>query len=60
MTGWRKKQILERITESVSPFEWKKEVRPSIFAKDPYFWGNYKVTPVKHPLPLLRNITGKI
>ena len=60
MTGWRKKQILEVNTESVSPFEWKKEVRQSIFAKDPYFWGNYKVTPVKHPLPLLRNITGKI
>jgi hypothetical protein len=61
MTGWRKKQIAE-ITASdhpVSPFEWQKEVRPSIFAKDMRFTGRYKVTPVKHPEPL-RNVTWKI
>ena len=62
MTAWRKKQIAEMTISDhpTSPFEWKKEVRPSIFAKDPYFRGNYKTTPVKHPLPLLRNVTGKI
>jgi hypothetical protein len=43
----------------VSPFEWRKEVRPSIFAKDTRFTGRYKVTPVKHPEPL-RNVTWKI
>jgi len=61
MTGWRKKQIAE-VTASdhpVSPFEWHKEVRPSIFAKDTRFTGRYKVTPVKHPEPL-RNVTWKI
>jgi len=43
----------------LSPFDWKKEVRPSIFAKDVRFTGRYKVTPV-NPQPLLRNIAGKI
>ena len=47
------------MTKPVSPFEWKKEVRPSIFAKDVRFTGRYKVTPV-NPQPLLRNVTGKI
>jgi hypothetical protein len=43
-----------------STFDWRKNKEPTIFAKDPYFCGNYKTTPVKHPLPLLRNIAGKI
>lgn len=38
-------------TKPVSPFEWKKEVRPSIFAKDLRFTGRYKTMPVKHPEP---------
>ena len=38
-------------TKPVSPFEWKKNKEPTIFAKDPYFRGNYKTTPVKHPEP---------
>ena len=44
---------------NLSPFNWKRDPRPSIFAQDPYFRGNYKVTPVQHALPL-RYITGKI
>jgi hypothetical protein len=48
------------MTKPVSPFEWQKEVRPSIFAKDVRFTGRYKTTPVRNPLPLLRNIAGKI
>ena len=44
----------------LSPFEWRKNKEPTIFAKDPYFRGNYKTKPVRNPLPLLRNIAGKI
>ena len=50
----------KQTTDYPSPFLWAQRKEPSIFAKDPYFRGNYKVTPVKHPLPILRNITGKI
>ena len=57
---WRKRTVQELQKEPLSPFEWKKNKEPSIFAKDPYFRGNYKTTPVQHPLPVLRNITGKI
>jgi len=42
-----------------SPFDWKKEDRPSIFAQDLRFTGRYTTTPV-NPQPLLRNIAGKI
>jgi hypothetical protein len=38
-------------TKPVSPFEWKKNKEPTVFAKDPYFRGCYKTTPVKHPEP---------
>ena len=61
MTGWRKKQIAE-VTASdhpSSPFDWKKDDRPSIFAQDHRFTGRYTTTPV-NPQPLLRNIAGKI
>jgi hypothetical protein len=61
MTGWRKKQIAE-ITASdhpVSPFEWQKEVRPSIFAKDTRFTGRYRTMPVP-PSPIVKNVTWKI
>jgi hypothetical protein len=43
-----------------STFEWRKNKEPTIFAKDVRFTGRYKTTPVKNPLPLLRNIAGKI
>ena len=50
MTGWRKRQI----AEAVSPFEWQKNKEPTVFAKDPYFRGCYKTTPVKHIEPNIK------
>ena len=52
------KKKLPKLSET-SPFDWKKDDRPSIFAQDHRFTGRYKVTPV-NPQPLLRNIAGKI
>lgn len=43
----------------ISPFDWKKDVRPSIFAKDIRFTGRYTVTPV-NPQPLMKGVTWKI
>jgi hypothetical protein len=41
-----------------SPFDWKKEDRPSIFAQDPRFTGRYKVPT---PVPVTyKNVTWKI
>ena len=31
-----------------SPFNWKSDSRPSIFAQDPYFRGNYKTVAVSN------------
>jgi hypothetical protein len=41
-----------------SPFDWKKEDRPSIFAQDPRFTGRYKV-PTPPPVTY-KNVTWKI
>jgi hypothetical protein len=41
-----------------SPFDWKKEDRPSIFAQDPRFTGRYKV-PTPAPVTY-KNVTWKI
>jgi hypothetical protein len=41
----------EHMKKPVSPFEWKKNKEPTVFAKDPYFRGCYKTTPVKHLEP---------
>jgi len=41
-----------------SPFDWKKEDRPSIFAQDPRFTGRYKAPT---PVPVTyKNVTWKI
>ena len=41
MTGWRKRQI----ADGVSPFEWKKNKEPTVFAKDPTFKAVPKLAP---------------
>ena len=51
--------MFKKKSPETSPFDWKKEVRSSIFAKDVRFTGRYTTTPV-NPQPLLRNIAGKI
>ena len=57
MSGWRKRQVQD---EQPSPFEWKKNKEPTIFAKDPYFRGNYKVTPLRVNAIKLNNKTFKL
>jgi hypothetical protein len=43
-----------------SPFEWWKNKEPTVFAKDPYFRGNYKVTPLRVNAIKLNNKTFKL
>jgi hypothetical protein len=47
-------------TKPVSPFEWWKNKEPTVFAKDPYFRGNYKVTPLRVNAIKLNNKTFKL
>ena len=48
------------LTKPVSPFEWWKNKEPTVFAKDPYFRGNYKVTPLRVNAIKLNNKTFKL